>query len=1073
MSSTKELKARLLQPVRVLTAVAAYDGHDASILAINRALRTSGQPMEVIYMGFNKKVEEISRAAVQEGVDCVAVSSYNGGHNHFFPALARSLKEHGSPAILVGGGGGTISEEDEKLIESKGVTKIYGVSWSLQGIAEDIFKRSREVGCKTPLNKVMEAAGQGEDWAVARLIDLAELKAAFQHEMGKDCEETARTKGSAEILGPIGVKETAVIETHLKGLAASPEKGGKVVFVTGDGGAGKSTILDELVRRFVADFRGKKRIAVLSLDPTTTSDGVMTALLGDRVRMNNIYGEGVFMRSMATRVPYANLSPALEDAIAVLKAAGFELILVETPGTGQAGVDLSAHKPDLELYVKTREFGSVNVQLQKDQTLKEAQIVVLNKIDREGSQTVYEQMASILASQNKGQLVFATQAKLANDCGTMDLYLGLLRKLGMESKRFRTTGKDPFEALKYTGLVPHSRRNYLAQIVAAVRSYDAWVERQLDIARRDPEQLDPYCRNLLATWQKTWLEMTVERAKKACNECHLDYVSFNGIKIPKVAFPDPRDTVETLRFLLEEGLPGQFPYGNGVFPLRKEAGYETTRQFAGLRLAENTNERFRFLSTGVDFPRLSTAFDGITLYGDDSISDPGSMGKIGEGGVSVDTLEDMKILYSGFDFRKTSTSMTINGPAPIVLAMYFNVVTNTMVELFKKEHPDEELNEEKLEAIKDETYKLMRGTVQADILKEVQAQNECIFQMDFAIRLMGDVEQFFVDKGIKKFYSISISGYHIGEAGATPIQEIAYTISNGFTYLENFIARGMTVDEVAPNFSFFFRASHELEWIALGPVLRKMWGIAMRDIYRANQRSQMFKYHTQTSGRALQSQEWDTLNPIRQSLHAIIALLGNTNSLHVDSADEPLTTPSEKYVRQATMIPNYLTLESEFFKLQNFLSGSYGMGVIKKQVQEALLQELERIDQEGGVGPATEVGYQRSQIAEASSTYEHEIFFKKRPIIGRNLFVHTVDEHTQEAELVRPTQEDWDRQMNRTRAFMEKNGDVSGKYLEQLKEVARSGGNVFEELLTTVRYATLGQISEALKEVGGRYSQTI
>ena len=1051
----KTLRKNFQRPVRVLTAVAAYDGHDASILAINRSLRDSTFPMEVIYMGFNKKVHEITKAAVQEGVDCVAVSSYNGGHNYFYPALARALESEHSSAIVVGGGGGTIPKEDEEYIESKGVEKLYGVSWSLQAIAEDIYERSRNVGGERSITELVDAAGKGEDWAVSQMLDLAELKVIYEVEKKKSS------------------KKYAVIKKALDDFYSSSEEKGKVVFVTGDGGAGKSTIVDELVRRFAEDFADDGRVAVLSMDPSTTAGKTLSALLGDRVRMNNIYTDTVFMRSMATRVPYANITPALRDAIAILKRAGFSLILVETPGTGQAGVDLAPFTPELVLYVKTKEFGSVNVQLQKDQTLRVAGIVVLNKIDREGSQTVFEQISQILEGQKKEQKLYATQAKLANDAGTRDLYLGLLEKLGMTSRMFKPTGKDPFEELKYTGLVPHSRRNYLARIVEAVRRYDSWVAGQLELIRNDPGKLDPYCKELLENWQETWQELTVEKAKAACVECELEYVSFNGLRVPKLAFPDPRDRVETLRFLLEEGLPGMFPFGNGVFPMRKELGYETTRQFAGLKLAEDTNERFHFLSRGVGFPRLSTAFDGITLYGDDSISDPGSVGKIGEGGVSIDTLEDMNILYSGFDFTKTSTSMTINGPAPIVLAMYFNVVTDVMIEAYQKEHPGEELTPEKIEDIKNETYRMMRGTVQADILKEVQAQNECIFQMDFAIRLMGDVEQFFVDKGIKKFYSISISGYHIGEAGSTPIQEMVYTITNGFTYLENFMARGMTVDEVAPNFSFFFRVSQELEWIALGPVLRKIWAIALRDIYKGDTRSQMFKYHTQTSGRALQTREWDTLNPVRQTLHALIALLGNTNSLHVDSADEALTTPSEKYVRQATMIPNYLTLESEFFKLQNILSGSYGMRAIKEQVQEAVLQELERIDQEGGVGPATELGYQRSQIAEASCSYEHEIFFKKRPIIGRNIFVHDSEELTQEPELVRPTEEDWEKQMARTRAFQEKNKKLAPTYLKRLQEVALSGGNVFEELLTTVRYVSLGQISEALKEVGGRYSQTI
>ena len=1113
------------RPARILTAVAAYDGHDASILAINRSLRECGLPVEVIYMGYNKKVGEIVKAAVEEGADCVAVSSYNGGHNHYFPALVRELKKAGSPAIVVGGGGGTISPEDAVHIEKQGVQRIYGVEWSLDGLAKDVVQRSLAIKHKKQLDTLLRKAKKGDTTSLSQVISIAELLALM-----KDRRKT-RTPGYREAKQAIDdfLKPE---EGKGRGAGGKADHPGKLVFITGDGGAGKSTITDEIARHFSMDFGAEKRCAILSIDPTTVDSGEFTALLGDRIRMNNIYSESIFMRSLATRVPYGNFPSALETIIAILRTAGFDMVIVETPGTGQAGLDFHHYHPDATIYVKTKEFGSVQVQLQKDQLLKEADIIVLNKIDREGSQTVFEQIDSILSHSDlmhrtksrkqKGttrnaaknpsrpphsQRAFATLAKLANDPGTIDLYVHLMESIGIPSHRFTASGGNAFATVNYTGLVPHTRRNYLGRIVESVREYDRWADEQITIARSgDLDALDPSCRELISEWQNQWNEMTVHRAKKFCTTCELEYTSYNGLKIPKVSFPDPKDTVESLRFLLHEGLPGAFPFVNGVFPMKRESGMETTRQFAGLRLAEHTNERFHFLSQGVKNPRLSTAFDGITLYGDDSDSDPGSVGKIGEGGVSVDTLDDMKILYSGFDFREISTSMTINGPAPMILAMYFNVACDWMIEQYKKEHPDKiakewtksagklnpasapakpgtlkpntinpeyDIKQRFVEKVRKDTYKLLRGTVQADILKEIQAQNECIFQSDFAIKLMGDVQQFFVDNDIRKFYSISISGYHIGEAGATPVQEMAYTISNGFTYAENFMGRGMSIDEISPNFSFFFRNSHEIEWLATGPVMRKIWAIAMRDVYNANKRSQMFKFHTQTSGRALQVQEWDTLNPVRQTVHALIALLCNTNSLHVDSADEPLTTPGPKYVRQATMIPNFLTFEAEILKAQNLLSGSYAMREINREVQEAVLAELERIDQEGGVGPATEVSYQRSNISQASCEYEHEIFDGTRPIIGRNVLKLETEgtEHT--VELMRPTQEDWDIQINRTNAFRERNTEVSELYLQKLREVAETEGNVFEELLTTVRYATLGRISEVLKEVGGRYSQQI
>jgi methylmalonyl-CoA mutase len=535
-----------------------------------------------------------------------------------------------------------------------------------------------------------------------------------------------------------------------------------------------------------------------------------------------------------------------------------------------------------------------------------------------------------------------------------------------------------------------------------------------------------------------------------------------------------------------------------VFPLRKSSGAETTRQFAGLRLAEHTNERFKLLSEGVAQPRLSTAFDGITLYGDDSGDDRGSLGKIGEGGVAIDSLDDMKILYDGFDFANISTSLTINGCAIQMLALFFNAAIDSTIEAYRTRNPEKAvacdptlpMTPDQLASLTDtdihphyglpvsavneitaETFKALRGTIQADILKEIQAQNECLYQMDFSIRLMADMQQFFIDHEIRKFYSVSISGYHIGEAGSTPIQEMAFTTANGFTYLENYLARGMHVDDICRNFSFFFRDSNEIEWLALGPVLRKVWAIAIRDVYKGNVRSQQFKYHTQTSGRALQVMEWDTLNPLRQTYQALIALLGGTNSLHVDSADEPLTTPSEKFVRQATMIPNYLTMEVELLRQQNLLSGSYGFRDLRKVIQEEVLDEYMRLDDHGGVAQAMELDYQRSCIAEASLNYEIDIWNGTRPIVGRNFCKSDVQ--ALEMELMRPTSADFVKQLERTGAFKERNAAVRDLHLDKLKQTINTNGNVFAELMTVMRFCTLGQTTRLLASQGGKFSQTI
>jgi methylmalonyl-CoA mutase len=861
---------------------------------------------------------------------------------------------------------------------------------------------------------------------------------------------------------------------------AATDQAARVVAVAGDGGSGKSTLIDELIKRFLAALPGK-RIAILANDPTTSNGQVATALLADRVRMNHIYDPRVWLRSVATGSTYAPLSPALPQLLAVLRAAGFDLILVETPGTGQTGLDLTTLQADLLLYVKTREYGG-SLQLQKDQLLRDAHLIVLNKADLEGTEAAFGELRALLGDRDRGAALYPVTAKTTRDPGLERLFAALCSKLEWPVPE-PPEANDIFRYAKQNVLVPHRRRAYLAEIADRVRDYDRWTAQQLSLLRANPDApagLDPTCARLLEQWPARWQELSRQAADRMGLEPMVE--TPNGLKLPRVALPDPAEPAEALRFLLEEGLPGQFPYATGIYPYRTVSAAETTRQFAGLRGPEETNRRLHLLAHEVARPRLSIAFDGITLYGADSDADPGSVGKIGEGGVAIDTWEDMKLVLKGFRIPDISTSMTINGPAPIILAMYFVAAQECEVERVEGER-QAPLSEQERELLCRRTLQGLRGTVQADILKEVQAQNESIFQPDFAIKLLGDVQEWFLANGVEKFYSLSISGYHIGEAGASPVQELAFTLANGFTYVENFRARGMAVNAFAPSLSFFFKVSHEAEWLAYGAVCRKIWAIALRDVYQADERAQKFKFHTQTSGRALQAEEWDTLNPVRLTYHALLGLLANTNSLHVDSADEPMTTPGEKWVRQATMIPNYLREEAEGFVIQNLLSGSYAFRTLMREVQKQVLDEFDRIDQLGGVGPATERGYQRRCIAESSARYERqrrratdEHPCPQRRIIGYNAF-EPPDGHPGKyppvAEVVRPAPDDWQRQVARIRDFRQRHREDAPHYLDRLKQVALADGNVFGELLETVRHATLGQITATLAEVGGHFRKMV
>lgn len=1072
--------------VRFVTAASLYDGHDASINIMRRILQSSG--VEVIHLGHNRSARDIVTAAIQEDVQGIAISSYQGGHVEFFKYIIDLLKERGAEHIRVfGGGGGVIVPREIRELEQYGVCKIYspddGRQLGLQGMINDMIRQADFPTVKE-LNDEVEKLREQNHQAVARLISVAEY----------------------------AVDQKEWVEP-LQSSVPEPQWPVPVLGITGTGGAGKSSLTDELVRRFIRTYTDKT-VAILSVDPSKQKSG--GALLGDRIRMNANNTPRVYMRSLATRKSGMELSAALKDAIRVARAAHFDLIIVETSGIGQGDAQVT-EVCDVSMYVMTSEFGAPS-QLEKIDMLDFADVIAINKFERKGSEDALREVRKQYR-RNHQQFelpdekvpVYGTIASQFNDPGTNVLFAALMHKI------VEKTGVDwPLEGLDTTpvkihktSLIPTERVNYLQEIANTVRRYRQYAEEQSAIARKlyqlhgaketllasgedsarevaavldkqielFEEKLHPECKRILEQWPKLKAAykqdqfVTKIRDKEIVTKLFSE--SLSGTRIPKVSVPQFEDWGEILKWSLKENFPGEFPYTAGVFPFKRE-GEDPKRQFAGEGTPERTNRRFHFLSQNDEAKRLSTAFDSVTLYGEDPDYRPDIYGKIGTSGVSICTLDDMKKLYAGFDLcaPSTSVSMTINGPAPMILAMFMNTAIEQQIEAFVAREGRQPTAEES-EQIKAYTLSTVRGTVQADILKEDQGQNTCIFSTEFALRMMGDIQQYFIDHKVRNYYSVSISGYHIAEAGANPITQLAFTLANGFTYVEYYLSRGMNIDDFAPNLSFFFSNGLDPEYTVIGRVARRIWATVMKNRYGANERSQKLKYHIQTSGRSLHAQEMD-FNDIRTTLQALVAIYDNCNSLHTNAYDEAITTPTENSVRRAMAIQMIINKELGLAKNENPLQGAFIIEELTDLVEEAVMQEFERISSRGGVLGAMETQYQRGKIQDESMYYEMKKHTGELPIIGVNTFINpNSSEEDYEIELARATEEEKVQQIQNLRAFQERNRDKAGPALRRLQEVAMSGGNIFAELMETVKVASLGQISAALYEVGGQYRRNM
>jgi methylmalonyl-CoA mutase len=1081
LSDSKNLVYKAKHKIRFVTAASLFDGHDASINIMRRILQASGA--EVIHLGHNRSVEDVVSAALEEDVQGVAVSSYQGGHLEYFKYMIDLLKSRGGEHIRVfGGGGGVIVADEIKALHDYGVARIYspedGQKMGLQGMINDMLARC-DFHPSQYAPKDLRPLLAGDRRALAQVITALEL-GAFDENLKKELLKAAKAK-SVPVLG-----------------------------VTGTGGAGKSSLTDELVRRLRLDQDDRLKLAVVAVDPSRRKTG--GALLGDRIRMNAIHGGKVFMRSLATRGSGAEIAECLPEVLAACRAAGFDLIVVETSGIGQGNAAIVPYV-DATLYVMTPEFGAAS-QLEKIDMLDFADFVAINKFDRKGAEDALRDVRKQVQRNREAfkqsaeeMPVYGTVASRFNDDGVTALYQAIAARLASKGLALRP-GKLPKPESKTSSsvsvIIPPKRQRYLADIADCVRGYHQHARQQSALARerqqliaakamllkagRETRELDPLiddknaqldgrAKKLLEMWPETQKAYSgdeyVVKIRGKELRTRLTHTTLSGTKVPKVVLPKFEDHGEILRWQMRENVPGSFPFTAGVFAFKRE-NEDPTRMFAGEGDAFRTNKRFHLLSKDMPAKRLSTAFDSVTLYGFEPDKRPDIYGKVGNSGVSIATLDDMKVLYSGFDLcaPNTSVSMTINGPAPTILAMFFNTAIDQQIEKFAKEN-DRDPTEDEAEKIREWTLATARGTVQADILKEDQGQNTCIFSTEFSLKVMGDIQEYFIHNQVKNFYSVSISGYHIAEAGANPISQLAFTLANGFTFVEAYLARGMHIDDFAPNLSFFFSYGMDPEYAVLGRVARRIWAVAMRQRYGANERAQKLKFHSQTSGRSLHAQEI-AFNDIRTTLQALISTYDNTNSLHTNAYDEAITTPTEESVRRAMAIQLILNKEWGLAKNENPNQGSFIIEELTDLVEEAVLKEFEALSARGGVLGAMETGYQRGKIQDESLTYEHRKHDGSYPIVGVNTFRNPHgDTVPQKLELIRSTEEEKQSQLKRLREFHRKHAKDAPAALERLRRTVIDGENVFAVLIDAVRVCSLGQITHALFEVGGQYRRSM
>ncbi len=1090
--SPKPPACKPVNKVRFVTAASLFDGHDASINIMRRILQSTG--CEVIHLGHNRSVEEIVNCALQEDAHAIAVSSYQGGHVEFFKYMIDLLRQRGAGHVKVfGGGGGVIVPAEIRELQAYGVTRIYspedGQRLGLQGMIDEIVAAS-DVDLGQSLPESLAALADGD--ANARTRALARL-----------------------ITGLEGGSVPAATRKALHAAAAAAKA--PALGITGTGGAGKSSLTDELVRRFRLDQSDRLRIAIVSIDPSRRKSG--GALLGDRIRMNAIEHPNIYMRSLATREAGKEVSNALPDVIAACKVAGYDLVVVETSGIGQGDAAI-VPLVDLSLYVMTPEFGAAS-QLEKIDMLDFADFVAINKFDRKGAADALRDVRKQVQRNRERwsepleeMPVFGTVAARFNDDGVTGLYHALvpqLAKLGLELGPGRLPVVGARESTGRNAIVPGNRIRYLAEVAETLRAYHGWTVDQARLARErqslretrrmlsDPAcpqpadagtgaaidalladreaKLDPRAKKLLDMWPQTKAAYAgdeyVVKIRDREIRTDLTSASLSGTRIRKVVLPRWDDDGEVLRWQLRENVPGSFPFTGGVFAFKRE-NEDPTRMFAGEGDPFRTNRRFHLLADGMPSKRLSTAFDSVTLYGNDPDLRPDIYGKVGNSGVSIATLDDLKVLYSGFELcdPATSVSMTINGPAPTILAMYLNAAIDQQQDRFRADNGREPTDDE-ADKIREWTLATIRGTVQADILKEDQGQNTCIFSTEFSLKVMGDIQEFFVHNGIRNFYSVSISGYHIAEAGANPISQLAFTLANGFTYVEAYLARGMHIDDFAPNLSFFFSYGMDPEYTVIGRVARRIWAVAMRNRYGANERSQKLKFHSQTSGRSLHAQEIQ-FNDIRTTLQALISTYDNTNSLHTNAFDEAITTPTEESVRRAMAIQLIINREWGLAKNENPNQGAFIIDELTDLVEEAVLKEFEAISERGGVLGAMETGYQRGKIQEESLYYEHKKHDGSYPIVGVNTFRNPHGDPVPDVlELARSTDEEKASQLARLQAFHQRHAAEAPAALARLTDAVIANGNVFAELVNTVRVCSLGQITRALFEVGGQYRRSM